>query len=160
MSPGIFWMASSCGPSSHWHSAAPTCHVTLLFTLSWEIVTTSTTSGVSSEGVAHTGGRYGSVIIPPFLFALRHFGAKLIACVVVALLSYPFGHPRDCGSEYIFHFCNYPNQLRGMCHVICPYAHFLTARFPKVAINSQFVRTQIPRKFEDRALIPVLSLSP
>src|SRR5260370_28403373 len=40
MSPGIFWMASSCGPSSHWHSAAPTCHVTLLFTLSWEIVTT------------------------------------------------------------------------------------------------------------------------
>src|SRR5260370_1441238 len=33
-------MVSSCGPSSHWHSAAPMCHITPFFTLSWEIVTT------------------------------------------------------------------------------------------------------------------------
>ena len=34
-----------------------------------------------------------------------------------------------------------------MCRVIClrPYAHFLTARFPKVTINLQFVRTQTPQ---------------
>ncbi len=37
---GYLWMVSSCGLSSHWHSAAPTCHITLFFTLSWEIVTT------------------------------------------------------------------------------------------------------------------------
>ena len=117
---------------------------------------------MSFEGVAHTGGQYGSVIIFLFLFSLRHFSAKLIARVVVALLSYPFGHSRDCGSEYIFHVCNYPNQLRGMSHVIClrSYAHFLTVRFPKVKIKLQIVRTQALRKFEDRALIPVLSLSP
>jgi len=103
------------------------------------------------------------VIILPFLFALRHFGAKLIARVaLLTLFSYPSGHPRGCGSEYISPFCNEPNQLRGMCHVIClrPYAHLLTARFPKVTINLQFVRTQTPRKFENRALISALSLSP
>jgi hypothetical protein len=64
---------------------------------------------MSSEGVAHTVGRYGSVIILIFLFALPNFSAKLIARMVVALLSYSCGHPRGCGSEYIWHFCNDPS---------------------------------------------------
>ncbi len=56
---------------------------------------------MSSEGIAHTVGRYGSVVILLLLFALRHFSAKLIARMVVALLSYPCGHPRGGGSKYI-----------------------------------------------------------
>src|SRR5713226_4475506 len=89
---------------------------------------------MSSEGVAHTGGRYRSVIILPFLFALRHFRAKLIARVEVVILLFPCGHPRNCGSKYVYLFCNDPNQLSGMCHVIClrPHARFITARLPKV----------------------------
>src|SRR5258707_14891897 len=82
---------------------------------------------MSSEGVAHTVGRYGSVVILLLLFALRHFSAKLIARMVVALLSYPCGHPRGGGSKYILPFCNDPSQLSGMCHVIRPrpYTRFL-----------------------------------
>ncbi len=65
---------------------------------------------MSFEGVAHTGGQYGSVIIFLFLFSLRHFSAKLIARVVVALLSYPCGHPRGCGSKYVW-APSVPNQM-------------------------------------------------
>src|SRR5258708_32743469 len=37
---GILWMASSCGPSSHWHSVAPISHIAQFLTPSWEFVTT------------------------------------------------------------------------------------------------------------------------
>jgi hypothetical protein len=68
---------------------------------------------MSFEGVAHTGGLYGSVIIFLFLFSLRYISAKLTARVVVALLSYPCGHPRGCGSKYIYLVCDpsVPNRL-------------------------------------------------
>ena len=88
---------------------------------------------MSSEGVAHTGGRYRSVIILPFLFALRHFRAKLIARVEVVILLFPCSHPRNYGSTYVYLLCNDPNQLSGMRHVIGlrPHARFITARLPK-----------------------------
>ena len=138
-------MASSCGPSSHdWHSAAPTCHITLFFTLSWEIVTT-----LDYEWNVIRGRRPYRWTIwvcnhSPFFVCSATLQCETDCSVVVALLSYPYGHPRGCGYEYIYSFFNDPSQLRGMCHVFClrPYAHFLTARFPKVTINLQFVRTQ------------------
>ena len=65
---GVLWMVSLCGPGSYWHFAISTCHITQ-FSMALPVGSLwshSTTSGVSFEDVAHTGGRYGSVIILPY----------------------------------------------------------------------------------------------
>jgi hypothetical protein len=65
---GALWVVSLCEPGSYWHFAVSMCHIVTQFSLAlpvgnfWSL---STTSGVSSEDIAHTGGRYGSVIIFP-----------------------------------------------------------------------------------------------
>jgi hypothetical protein len=149
-------MASSCGPFSNWHSATPTCHMTLFFTLSWEIVTT-----LDYEWNVIRGRRPYRWTIwvcnhSPFSACSVTLLCETDCCVVVALLSYPCGHPRGCRYECIHPSVNDPSQLRGVCHVIClrPYAHFLTARFPKVTIDLQFVRTQTDQIFRGQSSYP------
>ncbi len=98
---GILWMASSCGPSFHWHSIAPISHIAQFLTPSWEFVIT-----LEYEWNVIRGRRpYRWPILvcnhSSFSVCSATFSAKLIACVIVALLSYPCGHPRGCGSKYI-----------------------------------------------------------
>ena len=49
--------------------------------------------------------------------------------LLLDILPYPCSHPRNCGSEYIQHWCSDPNQLSGLCHCIRlrPYSRFLIA---------------------------------
>ena len=60
----------------------------------WSI---STTSGVSFEDVAHTGGRYGSVIL--ILSSIHNFSGQQ-SDLLLDILPDPCSRPRNCNSEY------------------------------------------------------------
>jgi len=133
---------------SYWHFAVPMCHITQFLTPSWEFMIT-----LDYEWNVIRGRRPYRWTIwvcnhSPFFCYATFQWATIWFAHLVDLLPYPCGRPGNCGSKYVYHQCYDPNELWGMCHVIClrPYSCLLTAHFFKVAIDLQFVRTLTHRK--------------